>query len=146
MGRQDKRPKTRVHPAAGKVPRSEDVQARVSASPFKWTTEQIELDGPFGFSNAAHDAIFYKIIPRLHGFECLNWEQMKATGSHDIEFSRLSKEAQQRIREFYDDERDVYSLKIEGRLRVVGFRDGAICRIIWFDPEHAVCISHLKHT
>ena len=59
---------------------------------------------------------------------------------HNISIEKLSEAAQKRLREKgYTDINDIYSLRLEGKLRIFGFRKQNYLDILWVDPEHEVC-------
>ena len=66
---------------------------------------------------------------------------------HSIDVHRLSKTAQDRLREIrLDDIDDVISLRVTGQERIFGVRFGSVLRLLWWDPLHEVCPSQKKHT
>lgn len=77
----------------------------------------------------------------------MTWHAITETGSHFIETSALSKPARNRLMEIQQDDVDqVYSLRVTGRRRIFGIRDGGVLRILWWDPDHDVCPAAKKHT
>jgi hypothetical protein len=54
--------------------------------------------------------------------------------------------AQKRAKELEWDDSELFSLRLEGKLRLWGRRGGAILYLLWFDPEHLVCPSRKKDT
>ena len=43
-----------------------------------------------------------------------------------------------------DDIDEIYSLRLEGKLRVFGLRELNCLRILWIDREHEICPSKLN--
>jgi hypothetical protein len=79
--------------------------------------------------------------------ETMTWHSISETGSHFIDVSGLSKPARDRLMEIHQDDVDqLYSLRVTGRLRIFGIRDGGVLRVLWWDPDHQVCPAHKKHT
>jgi len=47
----------------------------------------------------------------------------------------------------FDDSVDMlYSLRVNGKIRIICIRYGDSARLLWFDPEHKVAPAKLKHT
>ena len=91
-----------------------------------------------------------KIFPKLKEFEKLTWREIEdfkhgeknKTNSHSIEVSKLCKEAQNRLKNLnMDDVDEIYSLRLEGKLRIFGLRELNCLKILWIDREHEVCPS-----
>lgn len=96
-----------------------------------------------------------KIYPKLRDFELRTWSEIEreTTGKegrskhHSIDIKDLSKEAQKRLNELNINDLDcLFSLRLDGTLRVFGIRKLNYLRILWIDPDHEVCISNKKHT
>lgn len=94
-----------------------------------------------------------KILPKLKEFERITWREIETithgaknkTNNHSIEVEKLCKEAQDRLKELkLDDVDEVYSLRLEGKLRVFGLRELNCLRILWIDREHEICPSKLN--
>lgn len=92
---------------------------------------------------------------QLHHIESMTWQQLKSaaggrnggTNSHSIPVENLSPDAQRRLSELKLDDQDaVFSLRLTGKLRVIGFQAGSAFRVLWYDPEHEVCVSNKRNT
>jgi hypothetical protein len=104
---------------------------------------------PFGWQDL--DAVtLNEIRTKLAQFESMTWNEILVDSkkqNHSVEVWKLSKEAQERLNATgLGDAEEVVSLRLSGRERVWGLRQGAVMLILWWDPEHAVCPSLLKHT
>ncbi len=91
-----------------------------------------------------------KIFPKLKEFEKLTWREIEdfkhgeknKTNSHSIEVSKLCREAQNRLKNLnMDDVDEIYSLRLDGKLRIFGLRELNCLKILWIDREHEVCPS-----
>lgn len=147
MAKKDKRPRQAVQvPDRGKVPRGASADQSAS-QPFNWNLDIIDMDGPFGWHRSEIGHLLGMVFPRLKQLETMTWGQIPTTGSHSIEVGDLCKEAQARLEELNLAEYDtVYSVRLQGRPRLFGIKDRAVLRVLWWDPEHAVCPSTLKGT
>jgi hypothetical protein len=88
-----------------------------------------------------------EVLTRLGRFESMTWREIDGpTGSHGVAFQSLIRNAQRLIEIEQDDAAEYFSLRINGPARVWGIRDGHTLKILWWDPEHEICPSKLKHT
>ena len=61
------------------------------------------------------------------------------SNNHGIPVSKLSKDAQDVLREHRLDDREVvFSLRLTNLERIWGLREGRVLRILWFDPVHEI--------
>lgn len=66
---------------------------------------------------------------------------------HAITIDKLCKEARQRLEELKLDDLDsLFSLRLDGTLRVFGIRNQNYLRIVWVDQDHEICPSSKKNT
>lgn len=90
------------------------------------------------------------LLPRLCQLETMTWAEILSDGrtqNHAINVDKLIPEAQERLKFLnLDDYEEVLSLRVTAKARIYGIRDGAIFRILWWDPEHKICPAPLKHT
>lgn len=143
-----KRPKQGANVAAPqKVPRG-GALADVSTKNFCWRLSDIDFEGPFGWDKAEVRQILSEIVPKLHDYESMTWGEMDgASGSHSVSVGQICEDAKERlVRIGRDEQGQLFSLRITGERRVWGVKDIAILRVLWWDPEHAVCPSQKKHT
>lgn len=78
----------------------------------------------------------------------MTWSEVEgATGSHFVSVASFAKPARERLPQIeLDDVDELFSLRHGGRQRIWGVREMAILKVVWWDPEHAVCPSAKKHT
>jgi hypothetical protein len=135
-------------PQFQKHPRGAEVLELIKKKQFCWRLEEIDWDGPWGWSQASSDEILRTIVPKLHNYESMTWAEIEGpSGSHAVDFDKLCSEAQARLGEIGRGQLDsLFSVRVTGEERVWGFKDVAILRVIWWDPGHSVCPSEKKHT
>ena len=101
-----------------------------------------------------HFSLTY-LYPKLKEFEKLTWEEIEKqtygkdgkSKNHPIEKSKLIKEAQDRLKVLNQDDIDeIYSLRLDGQLRIMGIRENNCLKILWIDTNHEICPSNKKHT
>lgn len=124
-------------PEPQKKPRFSD-PTPYSNSPLSWRFSACDRNGPFSWK-ALQDPKYKEILEKLHEFETKNFNELAATGSHFIETGSLSEEAQKRLAEIkLDDLENLMSFRCEGADRVWCIPEGALMRVLWYDPEHKV--------
>jgi hypothetical protein len=75
------------------------------------------------------------------------WRDIAGGESHFVEVDSLAPAARKRLVELgHDDLDQLFSIRIQGKPRAWGFRDGPVLLFLWWDPEHEVCPSVKKHT
>jgi hypothetical protein len=135
-------------PQSGKVPRGAELAEAIRTKQFCWRVQELDWDGSWGWSQASTDEILRTIVPKLHNYESMTWAEIEGpSGSHSVQLDQLCSEAQVRLNEIgRGDLESLFSVRINGEQRVWGVKDIAILRVIWWDPDHSVCPSELKHT
>ncbi len=102
-----------------------------------------------------HQFFLTKLFPKLKEFEKLTWDEIEQQQygkegkkkHHSIAKIALTKEAQDRLKELKQDDVDeVFSMRLEGDLRVFGIREDNCLKVLWVDTKHEVCKSNKKHT
>ena len=94
------------------------------------------------------------ILNKFKSLETMTWHEIKQqkhdnnkSSNHPIAIYKLSKQAQDRLKEINMDEvPEVFSLRVSNTFRLLGIRKGAGFQLLWVDPEHEVCPSQKKHT
>ncbi|HEV7881458.1 hypothetical protein [Bradyrhizobium sp.] len=131
-----------------KVPRDGQLAALIAAKNFCWRFDQIDWNGPFGWSKISASDLAQIVIPKLHDYESMTWAEMDGpSGSHTVDYDQLCKEAQDRLKELKMTHVEaLFSVRIAGAVRVWGVKDIAILRVLWWDPDHQVCPSLKKNT
>ena len=103
----------------------------------------------------AHIKRYYfeeKIFPKLREFEKKNWHEIEGelyfgrgknkTKHHNIKIASLTKDAQKRLQKLELNDLEVlFSLRLEGDLRIFGIRKFNFLQILWVDQKHDVCKS-----
>jgi hypothetical protein len=112
-----------------------------------WRLDLVDLDGPFGWGKAGR-AELLTIFERLKSFESMSWREIDQSPScHLVPLDRISKPARDRLESLKLEDTDgLYQLRIQAKVRVFGFRDRNILRILWWDDDHQVWPVALKHT
>lgn len=139
-----KQPRATATPKEDKVPRAVVTPNDNCQPAFK--AEQMDLDGPWPWNNLNPHHLKDFLVKVLHS-QKLTWHTLRENGSHLVDVSELIPEAQKRLIEIGQDDLDqLYSLRLTGKKRVWGIKEGNILWLLWWDPLHAICPSAKKHT
>jgi hypothetical protein len=140
-----KQPYAKKLPHPGKTPRGV-VPDSEEKRPV-WRFQIVDFEGPFGWLECKPRVKLRDVIQKLGNFESMKWHEIEGSQSHFISVESLSKPAQDRLLEIGQEDIDqVFSLRLMGAERVIGIRDRWILKLLWWDPNHEVCPSKLKHT
>lgn len=88
-----------------------------------------------------------KIYPKLKHFEESCWEEIEKeqygrgkTKHHSVDVSKIVSEAKKRLIELkLDDIDQLFSIRLEGKIRIWGIRHYSFLRILWIDLKHEIC-------
>lgn len=109
----------------------------------------LDLDGPYGWSHISGEKL-REVMDKLKSHESRRLAEIFRDAkhhNHPIALEDLSKEARARLEELALDDIDcVHTLRLSGAERIIGWRFENVYYVIWWDPEHRVCPSQLKHT
>ncbi len=89
-----------------------------------------------------------EILPKLKVFKSMTWAEIKRqtysgkkgrrkTNHHFVDTERLPNNAKQRLIHLkLDDHDQLFSLRLNSRIRIYGIVVGHVFRIVWYDPDH----------
>lgn len=111
-----------------------------------WRFSTVDLGGEFKWPSGTY--VELKIINKLHHFDSMPWDEIEGNRHHFLDKSPLSKKAQERLCEIQKDDfaDSVFSIALEGKVRIIMIREGDLAKLLWYDPSHQVCPSPKKHT
>jgi hypothetical protein len=110
-----------------------------------WKLSHIDKDGPFG--EEFEPGLLDGVVNTLQGIESMDWASLGQQGSHFVKVEGLAKEARKRLEHLHLDDVDgLYSIRISGKKRIWAIKISNSLAILWWDPKHAVCPSHLRNT
>lgn len=144
----EKRPRLPFHPEANKVPVAVNRRDFGRYYP-RWRFGLLQMDGAFGWYGL-EPASAHSLRERLAQLERQTWNEIFVQDRHhhhSADLDKLSSAALKRLRELKLDDRDcLWSLRVSARERVWGILEEDIFYFLWWDPEHEVYPSSLKHT
>ena len=146
--------KKRKNPGFGEIVR-ETKTPRIAEHPNfpyskpNWAVSMMEIYGEFGWGKIGRSDLD-RVRKRLGNFEGMTWNEILIQGGgrhHPIPIPKISKAAKKRLEEIrQDDIEELMSLSLTGQERILGIRENSTLRLLWWDPEHRVCPSKMKHT
>lgn len=114
-----------------------------------WRLGRLETCDPFGW-HRLRPRKFWEIIAKLQCFESMTWSEILVQSkkqNHSVPIFKLEKSAQERIEALrLRDLDEVVSLHLTGTERIWGILEGRVLKLLWWDPNHQICPSILKHT
>lgn len=136
-----RRPKTDAKVPSNFTPKTTALLANTLNS---WSIKIIDRDGPFSWENCKE---YETVFKKLQSFEGCSWKDLYQGGSHNIEVKDLSKAAKHRLAQIKQEDLDeVFSLRYTAKKRIIGIRRNDTIQLLWWDPEHKVCLSKKKNT
>lgn len=144
----EKRPATATEPSTRKIPAAPVIPS-ANAEPPAWRIARLEFVDPYGW-HLVDAATLHHIREKLAQYEAKTWNQIlvkEKHWNHTVPTVKLSKEARDRLAALkLEDVDEFVSLRLSSTERVWGFRIGHVLHVLWWDPNHQVCASPLKHT
>lgn len=108
---------------------------------LSWHLRRIDIGGPY-CPTKMDAATTLDVLSKLSQFETMLWREIEGSKHHAIGVDTLSNTARKRLEELENDEvEELFSLRLTGPNRVIGIRDHAVFRLLWWDPGHEVCPS-----
>ena len=112
-----------------------------------WHIGTLDIEGSWGWKDIEKKLFFSEILLKIKNFENMFWKEILGRGSHEVLVADINTNAQKRLALLnLDDTEKLVSLRLTGRQRIWGIRVANILRILWWDPNHEVYSSKLKHT
>lgn len=143
-----KRPTHSQNPSTNKIPISRENVEKQTAERLVWRVSIIDKDGKWGWGRIDSNILWDKIHSKLKSFESMTLNEItKKNDSHNIEVNQIVKDAQKRLEEIGQADVDaLFSLRLSGKERIWGIVDRNIFKILWWDPNHEICLSIKKRT
>ncbi len=145
--REDKKARVKDQPLVGKNPKAVANYSYSKLNP-SWRISKLCLRDPYGWQSLPIEKIQY-IQQKLLHLESMTWDEIlvKNGHHHEVDITRLCRQAQDYLEEMsLDDIDQVLSLRLTGKERVWGILNNGVVELLWWDPNHEICSSKLKHT
>ena len=114
-----------------------------------WRFKHVDHDGPWGFDRMT-GAELRSLMKSLAEFELMTMNEAFKGGypgkDYDIE-EIPTREARERLDAIgLADMTKISVFRLGGTPRLYGFRCGNVFHVVWWDPDHVIWPSRLKHT
>ena len=124
--------------------------AETSDQRICWRFCHVDHDGPWGFGAVDGDRLRW-LMERLAQFESMTVNEIFNNGGYpgkDYDVHRIpTPAALARLEELQlADMTKIWCLRLQGEPRLYGFLVGHAVHVVWWDPEHRIWPSRLKHT
>ncbi|WP_406731779.1 hypothetical protein [Streptomyces sp. NBC_01794] len=114
-----------------------------------WRFSHVDHDGRWGFDRM-DTVTLCEVLTKLAACESMTLNELRTTRRFFTEYrdlSRLCKDAVVRLDELgFGDATEIQRLEFTGKQRLYGFLVANVFHVLWWDPEHEVYPSKLKHT
>ena len=112
-----------------------------------WRFSGVDKNGPYSWAALENPAQYKSVIEALSSLETMGETELAERGCHFISTNNLSSDAKNRLVDLQlDDLDELYSFRVTGRSRVFAVHRTHYMRILWYDPDHAVCPAPKKNT
>lgn len=112
-----------------------------------WKVAGIDDNSPWGWNQLSCPDFLKNIWDKMRNFETMTWGEILRRNHHAIAVNDIIKPAKNRLEQLgYDDQAELISFHITGRQRIWAIRSGEEAFLLWWDPNHEICPSHLRHT
>ena len=110
-----------------------------------WRFSSIDKEGEFAWPDIP--ATVNEIHKTLYDYDSMTWSEVKSKQCHSISTQNLSDSAKKRLETIGKaDAEKLFSFRVNAKARIIAIRDNNVAKLLWWDPEHQVCPSVLKHT
>lgn len=141
-----KQPSSAIYPKSEKIPR----HLNPYQDPKKVFWSLSIYDASIQFPEAGIPQLYFsEIADHLKNCETRTWLDIDRNRhrDHPIDKNKLAKFARERLISLgQDDVDELWSIHINGLMRIWGIRDQSLFKILWVDPQHEVCPSRLDNT
>ena len=117
--------------------------------------DKIDRSGNYAFDVNREDFDHKEVLWKMVDYSSMTWGEVKRQ-THDDGKSKhhfltpgsLSIGAVERLKakdleEFSD---YIFSFALQNKIRIVGIRNGEKFHVLWYDPNHEICPSKMRHT
>ena len=138
--RQSRNPRSRKHVASSPIVSTQNKR-------LVWKMSEIDDNSPWGWNHITCPDFLRNIWDKMRNFETMTWVEILGRDHHQIPVTNIIRQAQKRLEELgHDDAETLVFFHITGRQRIWAIRSGEEAFLLWWDPNHEICPSHLRNT
>ena len=143
-----KQPKATYQPQKKAIPSGAANKSKEhEKNKFEWNPDTASLAHPkFGVHLIEHGDLWHSVLSKLQNFAGMTWNEILSqthdrgkSSNHGLDPNDgLSTDGQSAWDLADQDLKDMQlvSLRLNNLERIIGFRDGAVFHVIWYDPKH----------
>ncbi|MET0154858.1 MAG: hypothetical protein ABW189_01975 [Rickettsiales bacterium] len=146
--KKDKNPKIKSLPENASSARTKVEPLAYKLQTPVWQISKIDNESKWGWKHVGRERWERTILPHLVNRESMTWAAIETepkrrgegSKNHEVQVSRIIPEAQKRLVDLKREDYDVlFSLRVTGKIRIWGNREGRVFQIFWFDLDHEIC-------
>ena len=112
-----------------------------------WKVTGIDDNSRWGWNQITCPDFLRNIWDKMRNFETMTWGEILGRHHHAIAVNDIIKPAQNRLEQLgHDDQAELVSFRLSNTERIWAIRSGEEAFLLWWDPNHEVCPSQLRHT
>jgi hypothetical protein len=141
-----KRARQEDNPKGVKNPKSLPVVSTQNKK-LVWKVSKIDDNSQWGWNQITCPEFLRNIWEKMHNFETMTWSEILGRHHHAIAVNDIIEPAQNRLAQLgHDDQEELVSFRLSNTERIWAIRSGAEAFLLWWDPNHEICPSQLRHT
>lgn len=148
MPRRDAKKRRALKLQSNKVARSVQDPISLEKSNFMWRVHNGYMDyehADFGWSGVGILYFLKKIIQSLQSYEGLTWQEVREKGHcHPWGVDDIPRDCARRLEDRQIDIDQLYQIPLGSKPRIIGYKDGRIFYLMWWDEEHQFCPTKAK--
>ena len=138
--RQNRNPRSRKHVVSPPIGSTQNRR-------LVWKMSKIDDNSPWGWNQITCSDFLRNIWDKMHNFETMTWGEILGRNHHAIAVNHIIKPAQNRLEQLgHDDQAELVSFRLSNTERIWAIRSGEEAFLLWWDPNHEICPSQLRHT
>lgn len=137
-----------------RVPNGVDAPLSFDDEKFRWSAKEIDwlYEGEWNWD--LNPAEISGVLGAIEEYSQLTWKELTSqsrTKHHSQRTDTLVKGARDRLTELFSAKcseypEEIFRFRISGKVRLWGFREGGIFKILWYDRDHKVYPVKKRHT
>ena len=138
--RRNRNPKSRKRAASSPITPTQNRR-------LVWKMAEIDDDSPWGWNQITCPDFLRNIWEKMRSFETMTWGEILGRHHHAITVNDIIEPAKNRLAQLgHDDQEELVSFRLSNTERIWAIRSGAEAFLLWWDPNHEICPSQLRHT
>lgn len=112
-----------------------------------WKVTRIDDNSPWGWNQITCPDFLRNIWEKMRNFETMTWGEILGRHHHAIAVNDIIEPAQNQLEQLgHDDQAELVSFRLSNTERIWAIRSGEEAFLLWWDPNHEIYPSQLKHT